>query len=118
MIGVKTALTFAAPLAAMMLAAVPAHAARVESGGAACALARGRVAARLHRSLSSIPGCETIRAGDSPRGFYVLALRGRCREQICGSTLIGWFAVQKSTGRLFVWEVGEWRLGTPIGHRP
>lgn len=107
----------AAPLAAMMLWAASAQAAPVWIGGAACALAKARVAAYHHRTLSSIPSCETLRAGDSPRGFYVLALRGWCREPICGSTLIGWFAVQKRTGRVFEWDVGEGRLGAPIGQR-
>ena len=95
-----------------------AHASPVKTDGAACGVAKARVAARLHRPLSSIPFCETLRAADSPRGFYILALRGRCREEICGSTLIGWYAVQKRTGRVFEWDVGEWRLGASITRHP
>jgi hypothetical protein len=104
-----------APLAALLLWTAPAQAAPVRTGRAACALAKARVAARLRRAPSSIPGCETIRAVDSPRGFYVLALRGRCREPVCGSTLIGWYAVHKRTGRVFEWDVAELRLGPRIG---
>ena len=91
-----------------------AHAAQVRTGRAACAVAKVRVAASLHRPLTSIPYCETLRAVDSPHGFYIVGLRGRCREEICGSTLIGWYAVQKRTGRVFAWDVGESRLGAPI----
>ena len=120
MIGIEAAARIigsAAPLAAGMLWATSAQAQPARTAGAACALAKARVAAYHHRALSSIPSCETLRAGDSPRGFYVLALRGWCREPICGSTLVGWFAVQKRTGRVFEWDVGEWRLGPLIGRR-
>jgi hypothetical protein len=64
-----------------------------------------------------MPGCETIGAVDGPHGYYVLALRGRCREQVCGSTLVGWYAVRKRTGCVFEWNVAEWKLGPPIGGR-
>src|SRR3954468_11451415 len=76
-----------------------AHAAPVRTGRAACAVAKVRGAASLHRPLSRIPYCETLRAVNSPRCFYIVRLHGRCREEICGSTLIGWYAVQKRTGR-------------------
>jgi len=107
----------AAPLAAMLLWAASAQAAPVASGGAACALAKAHAALHLRRTRASIADCETVRAGASPRGYYVLALRGSCREPICGSTLIGWFAVQKRTGRVFEWDVAESRLGAPLGPR-
>lgn len=95
-----------------------AHAAPVRSGEAACRVAKARVAAGLHRPLSRIPFCETLRAADSPRGFYVVGLRGLCREEICGSTLIGWYAVQERTGRVFEWDVAEDRVGAPMTRRP
>lgn len=113
--GVTRVIGPAAPLvAALLLWAAPAHAAPVGTAGAACTAARARVAAQLHRTPSSIPGCETLRAADSPRGIYVVALYGRCREPICGSILIGWYAVQKRTGHVFEWNVSEWRLGSRI----
>jgi len=106
----RPAMTFAG-----VLWATSAQAAPVMTNEAACAVATARVAEHLHRTRSSISSCETLRATDSPRGFYVLALRGWCREPICGSTLIGWFAVQKRTGRVFEWDVPEDRLGPPLG---
>src|SRR5690349_2872225 len=99
--------------AALSLAPL-AHASLVRTGRAACAMAKVRVAASLRRRLSRIPYCEALRATDSPRGFYLVRLSGRCREEICGSTLIGWYAVQKRTGRVFAWDVGEWWVGAPI----
>ena len=46
--------------------------------------------------------------------YYVLALHSRrdC-DGIC-STNMGWFAVEKATGRVFNWDVAEWKLGPPI----
>jgi hypothetical protein len=120
MIGIKAAAMIiapAAPLAAMVPWMASAHAAPVRTGGAACALAKARVAAHLHRIPSSIPDCETLRAVDSPQGYYLLALRGWCREPICGSTLIGWFAVRKRSGRIYEWDVPEMRLGPRVGSR-
>ena len=84
------------------------------SGRAACVVAKVRVAALLHRPLSRVPFCDTVRDSDVPRGFYLVVLHGRCREEICGSTLIGWYAVQRSSGRVFEWDVGESRLGKPL----
>jgi hypothetical protein len=112
--GAASILGPAAPIAALALWAASAHAAPVRTDGAACAIAKARVAAQLQRTRASIPGCETLRAVDSPRGFYILALRGRCREPVCGSTLIGWFAVQKRSGRVFEWDVAESGLGRPV----
>jgi hypothetical protein len=120
MTGIKAAAKiggFTGPLGAMLLWAAPAHATPVRSGGAACALAKAGLAAHLHRTRASIPACETLRAVDSPRGHYILALLGWCRETTCGSTLIGWFAVHKRTGRVFEWEVGEDRVGLELGPR-
>lgn len=118
MTGIRSAtgmIGLAAPLAALLLWSGPSHGAPVRTGEAACGVAKARVAAHYRRAPSSIPGCETIRTVDSPRGFYVLALRGRCREPVCGSTLIGWYAVHKRTGRVFEWDVAELRVGARIG---
>lgn len=112
---IRAAATIIAPMPVMMLSATSAYAEPVRSGRAACTIATSRVAAHLRRAQSSIPTCEPIRAVDSPRGFYVLALRGWCREPVCGSTLIGWYAVEKASGRVFEWHVGNWKLGPRIG---
>ena len=110
----KAAVAIIGSLTAMVMWPTAAQAAPVASGRAACALAKARVAAQLHRRRSSIPSCEALRAVDSPRGYYIVGLRGRCREPICGSTLIGWYAVGKRSGRVFEWDVGEDRVGAEL----
>lgn len=115
MAGIRAAAEIITPVAAIVFGAAAAQTAPVRSEVAACTAATARAAAQLQRAPSSIPGCEPVGAADSPQGFYVLALRGRCRETVCGSTLIGWYAVEKGTGHVFEWDVAEWRLGSRIG---
>lgn len=103
--------------ASMALSCAPADAAPVRTAEAACAIAKARVSAHRRIPSSRVAACDTIRASSSPDGYYVLALYGRCGEPVCGSTNMGWFAVRKSTGRLFEWNVGEWTLGPPFGVR-
>lgn len=104
--------------ASMALWCAPADAAPVRTAEAACAIAKARLSGHRRIPSSRVAACETIRAESSPDGYYLLALYGRCEEPVCGSTLMGWFAVRKSTGRLFQWNLGEWSLGPPIGTRP
>jgi hypothetical protein len=117
--GIKAAAAMAGALLAtsMTLWPAPVHAAPVETARAACALAKAQVSAQRRISVSRIASCATIRAVDSPRGFYVLALYGWCRENICGSTNMGWFAVEKASGRVFDWDAGEQEVGRPIASR-
>jgi hypothetical protein len=117
--GIKAAATMTGALLAANMALWPAavQAAPVRSAEAACALAKARVSAQRRFPVSRILSCETLRAADSPRGFYILALYGWCREDICGSTNMGWFAVQKRTGRLFEWNVGEQKVASRIASR-
>jgi hypothetical protein len=69
------------------------------------------MSAHWHISPSTIAFCDHA---DSPPGYYVLALHSnRHCEGIC-STNMGWFAVQKASGRIFEWDVGEQKLGSPI----
>jgi hypothetical protein len=121
MTGIKVAariMLFGALFAASELPwAAPVHASPIRTARAACALAKARVAAQRRFPVSRIARCETHRAVDSPRGYYVLALYGWCREDVCGSTNMGWFAVQKATGRLFYWDVGEQKVGPPFAPR-
>ncbi len=120
--GIKAVATMTASgalMAASMTAwTPPVQAAWVQTTERACALAKARLSAVRHFPVSAIRSCDTISAADSPEGYYVLALHGFCREEICGSTLLGWFAVRKSTGRVFEWDVADWRLGSPISQRP
>lgn len=97
--------------ASAFLWALPAGAAPVKTAKAACTLAKARAAALGRFPVSAIAFCDIIPADSSPNGYYVMALHGR---RHCGgicSTNMGWFAVEKATGRLFEWDVGEQKLG-------
>ena len=101
-------------VAATLLIAVAAKAGPVRTEQAACNLVKARVAARGDFPLRRIAFCDVIPRASSPASFYVLALHSN-RE--CGgicSTNMGWFAVQRATGRVFEWDVAEDRLGPTI----
>src|SRR3954471_24622166 len=79
------------------------NAAQVRTEKAACDRVKTRIAAIRHFPVSAVAFCDPIRAADSPKGYYVLALHSNRRcDGIC-STNMGWFAVQKETGRVFEW---------------
>lgn len=110
-------------LAALALAAnamqiaPPAQAQAVRSRAAACALAETRAASRGYFRRGVVVGsCEGIRA-DVPRAYYVLVLHSNRRCDYICSSLLGYFAVRRSTGQVFEWDVGEWRLGPEVRPR-
>lgn len=84
----------------------------VTSAQSACAVATARVTFERHLPLSHVASCEDIEEADSPDGYYVLALFAYCKEELCGSTNMGWFAVNRATGEVFeVADVADWKLG-------
>jgi hypothetical protein len=91
----------------------------VKTAKSACAVAKARVSAQRHFPVSEVAFCDHVGAVDSPRGYYVLAFHGKRTDcgGICGSTNMGWFAVQKATGRVFEWDVAEDKLGPSIDLR-
>ena len=97
--------------------AAPADGRPVNSDKAACAIAKARVAARDQFPVSRVAFCEVIPVAESPREYYVLALHsGRSCEYIC-STNLGWFAVERSSARVFDWDVGDWAVGSEVRSR-
>ena len=95
----------------------PAGAAKVNTEEAACDLTKARVAARDHYPVSAIAFCDFLVARAQPKGFYVLGLHGKrddCGGDVCGSTLVGWFAVQEATGQVFEWDMVEDKIGAPV----
>src|SRR4051794_11583251 len=90
------------------------NAAPVRNEKAACDRVKTRIAAIRHFPVSAVAFCDPIRAADGPKGYYVLALHSNRRcDGIC-STNMGWFAVQKETGRVFEWDVAQMKLGRPM----
>lgn len=87
----------------------------VSSAEAACVVATARVSAQRGLQASHVAFCDDIPEADSPAGYYVTALRAHCLEELCGSTNMGWFAVQKATGDVFeVDDVTDWKLGRRV----
>ena len=108
----------------MVLGSLPPSAAVAGSGSvrtphAACERIKAEVASLGQFDVRNIAFCDIIGRADSPRGYYVLALHSKrpdC-DGIC-STNMGWFAVHKTSGRVFEWDVAESMLGAPIDRQP
>ncbi len=82
---------------------------------AACDTTTARFTARDHFPIAKVASCDFIVPEAQPDGFYVLALHGRRSEDICGSTLLGWFAIEKSRGRVFEFDLEDWSPKTLVG---
>ncbi|GAA4751660.1 hypothetical protein GCM10023264_18000 [Sphingomonas daechungensis] len=113
-------ITLAVLLAAGVLpSTAPAGAAPVTSEKVACDVAKARVAARGHFPVSAIAFCDFITSEEQSKDLYVLGLHGKrddCGDDVCGSTLMGWFAVEKSTGLVFEWDFTDFpgKLGAAV----
>mgnify|MGYP000905521450 FL=1 len=107
-------MAISALVAAALASLAPANAVPVGSAQEACTLVKARFTVRSNFPMSRIGSCDFIPTTDSPRGFYVLSLQStRQCEGIC-STLLGWFAVELQSGRVFNWNVGQWELGAEL----
>ncbi|WP_146112144.1 MULTISPECIES: hypothetical protein [unclassified Brevundimonas] len=81
----------------------------------ACAKATALVTAQRGLPITHVAYCDQTREADSPSGFYIMALRAQCSDDLCGSTNMGWFAVQKATADIFeVDDVTDWKLGRRV----
>jgi len=90
----------------------------VANAGAACAVATTRVTTQRGLPASHVAFCDGVSERDGPPGYYVMALRAHCREELCGSTLMGWFAVKKATGEVFEVDVNDWQVGRAVADAP
>ena len=87
----------------------------VTSEAAACAIATERVTALRGLPTSHVALCDHGSDDDADGGYYIMALRAHCTtEAVCGSTNMGWFAVSKTTGEVFEWDVAELRAGPRV----
>lgn len=112
--GILGATAAALLFAATPLARASADATPIRNAEAACTAVKAHVTERDHVPLPTIAFCDVTPAANSPAGYYVIALHGRARcDGICSYNM-GWFAVEKATGRLFEWDVAEMRLGSPL----
>ena len=83
----------------------------------ACERAKEAVVDAHLYEMSQIASCEM---SDKPTGqeFYVMRLNGHCREDVCGSILLGWYGVERETGRVFDWDIAENRPGGDVSEPP
>lgn len=86
----------------------------VASAEAACTVTTAQVTAQRDLPTGHVATCDPISEADSPDDHYVLALGADCREELCGSTLMGWFAVKKATGAVFEWDMAEGQIGVEV----
>lgn len=85
----------------------------IATGDAACAAATAHIVSRYPEAQDRLSSCDVIAEADSPPGYYILAVHSdRVCDGIC-STNMGWFAVERATGLVFDWDVGEQRVMTP-----
>lgn len=80
----------------------------IASAEAACDIATQKVTELRGLPTSHVAHCEKL--GEA-NGYYPLALYAHCKEAVCGSTSMGWFAVGKTTGEVFEWDVTALRAG-------
>jgi len=101
-------------IAMIHLAPSPVNAAPVSSRQAACQVVKSVIHQRLSPATSIRLFCDIIPADSGLAGFYVLSVHsGRQCDGICSSNM-GWFAVEKASGKIFEWDVGEWKLGPRV----
>lgn len=89
----------------------------VLSEAQACELAKKRTTDSHRFPAASAAFCDQMVGEFNPADYYVLSLHSdRDCDGIC-STNLGWFAVQRSTGEVFDWDMAESKLGPPISGR-
>ena len=102
---------------AVLIATLPASAMaedQIKTDEAACAALKKQ--AKLIGDPDDGPadkwGCEPV----YEQGPYlVVGLHAVCSDPDgCGSTLIGWFGVRKSDGKVYYWDEGEDTVGKPL----
>jgi hypothetical protein len=91
----------------------PVNAASVSSDDEMCELAKDAVSAEGLYDKTIMAGCDGG-VSEEMSDYYILRLNSHCQEDVCGSVLLGWYAVEKDTGRVFVWNVADWSLGDEV----
>ncbi|QUL38585.1 hypothetical protein [Erythrobacter sp. JK5] len=106
-------------IAAVLLAGcAPAEEApSVASADEACERTIATLVAERDYPADQMTGCDGWKS-EEPDGFYVLRVNGYCHDpKGCGSVLMGWYAVEASTGAVYDWDVGEMQIGQRIDQK-
>lgn len=86
----------------------------VSSEDQACARVMSVLAANKTYRAEQMASCDGGEDDNNP-GYYFLRVNAYCREpQGCGSVLLGWYAVEASTGAVHDIDVAEWTVGPRI----
>jgi hypothetical protein len=111
-----SAAALALSAAVLLSLAARADSAAITNEKAACELAKARVASQGRFKMSAIAFCDVIVSEAQPRGFFVLGLHGKRHDcgGICGSTLMGWFGVERVSGKVFEWDIEKDRPGREV----
>ena len=79
----------------------------------ACEILIAAVVADNRYTRSQVAGCDAENVDGLP-GYITLRLDGYCREEVCGSILLGWYAVEAKSNRVFEWIPGERTVGSEL----
>ncbi len=80
----------------------------------ACDAVKGAVVSTGRFEADVINNCDFGSSDEAP-AYYVLRLNAHCREELCGSVLLGWYGVERDTGRVFDWDISYMRPIEEIG---
>lgn len=85
----------------------------------ACDAIKAALVASKRFESRTIAGCDGVVNSENPSGFRIARVNGFCREEVCGSVLLGWYAVEERSGSVFeVADVGDWTLGPQVNPSP
>lgn len=80
-----------------------------------CDKIKAAVVASGEYSAAQIDGCFPVEGEDPDNpGFYITRLNAVCQQEVCGSVLLGWYAVEAKTGRVFEWDVATLSMGKEL----
>ena len=86
----------------------------IASADQACERTMAVLVANRSYPADQMVGCDGGTT-DENAGHYVLRVNGVCNDpQGCGSVLMGWYAVEASTGVVYDWDVAELEIGKRI----
>jgi hypothetical protein len=89
--------------------------ARVASSAQACRFLT-RVALERHLAAGTSKGVYHCDEESSDGKYFVLGLHYwfHAPKDWAGSNLMGWYAVRKSDGRVYKWNIADEELGDPV----
>ena len=93
--------------------------AQISSRGEACNVLLKEAALRHLAAKESPDGYYDCQPESDADSYIILGLHYRLKSQrsAAGSNLVGWYAVDKSNGQLYEWDMANQRIGDVVGLR-